>query len=55
VDVPSPGDRWVADICLTLITSKAGSTNTSEMSSARMMNGRCHITAFIGFWDWDRT
>jgi hypothetical protein len=51
VDVPSSGDQQVADICLTLITSKPASTNPFEMSSARVVNGRCIITAFIGSWD----
>jgi hypothetical protein len=51
VDVPSAGDQWEADICLMLKTSKPGSANTSEVASARGVNGRCHITAFIGFWD----
>jgi hypothetical protein len=51
VDVPSAGDQQVGDICLTLITSKPASTNPSEMSCAGVVNGRCSITAFIGFWD----
>jgi hypothetical protein len=48
---PSAGNQRVADICLTLITSKPRFTNPSQMSSVRVVNGRCHITAFIGFWD----
>jgi hypothetical protein len=48
---PSAGDRRVVDICLTLITSKTSLTNPSEMSTAGAENGGCHITPFIGFWD----
>jgi hypothetical protein len=51
VDVPSAGDRRVADICLALIMSKPRSTNPSDISFAKVLNGRCRITAFIGFWD----
>jgi hypothetical protein len=51
VVVPSAGDQWVADICFTLTASKPRFINPSEMSSAGVVNGRCHITAFIGFWD----
>jgi hypothetical protein len=51
VDVPFAGDQRVADICLTLITSKPASTNPFEMSSAGVVNGRCSITALLGFWD----
>jgi hypothetical protein len=51
VDVPSGDDQQVADICLALITSKPRFTNPSEMSSAGVLSGRWHITAFIGFWD----
>jgi hypothetical protein len=51
VDVPSEDDRRMADICLTLITSKQRSINQSEMSSAGVVNGRWRTTAFIGFWD----
>jgi hypothetical protein len=49
VDVPPSGDRRVADICLTLITSKPVSINPSEISSAGVVNGKCRITAFIDF------
>jgi hypothetical protein len=48
---PSAGNQQVADICLMLITSKPRFTNPSEMSSVGVVNGRCRITAFIGFWD----
>jgi hypothetical protein len=54
VDVPSAGDRRVADICLTLITSKPRSTNPSEMSSAGVVNGRFRITQPLcgsGIWN----
>jgi hypothetical protein len=34
-----------------LIMSAPRFANPSEMSSAGMLNGRCCITAFIGFWD----
>jgi hypothetical protein len=46
VDVPSAGDQQVADICLTLVTSKPRSTNPSEMFSVGMLNVRCCITAY---------
>jgi hypothetical protein len=49
--VPSKCHRRVADICLTLITSKPRFTNPSEMSSAGVGIGRRRVTAFIGFWD----
>jgi hypothetical protein len=49
VDVPSAGDRGVADICLMLMTSTLRFTSQSEMSSAGVENGRCHISALIGF------
>jgi hypothetical protein len=51
VVLPSAGDQWVADICLMLIMSVPRFTSPPEMSSAGVMNGRCYITAFIGFWD----
>jgi hypothetical protein len=41
VVVPSAGDRWVANICLMLITTKPKFTNPPEMSSAGVVNGRC--------------
>jgi hypothetical protein len=50
-DVSSVGDRRVANICLTLITSKPRSTNPSEMSSTGVIDGRCRMIAFIDFWD----
>jgi hypothetical protein len=52
VDISSASHRWVADICLTLITSKPRPTNPSEMSSAGAVNGRCRITALqaSGLW-----
>jgi hypothetical protein len=50
VVVLSAGDQWVVDICLRLITSKPAFINPYEMSSAGVENGRCPITAFIGFW-----
>jgi hypothetical protein len=34
-----------------LIISKLRYTSTSEMSSPGAENGRCHITAYIAFWD----
>jgi hypothetical protein len=34
-----------------LIAPKLKSMNTSEMSSARAETERCHIAAFIGFWN----
>jgi hypothetical protein len=49
--VPSEGDRWVVDICSTVRAAKPRFTNPNEMSSAGVMNGRCRITVFIGFWD----
>jgi hypothetical protein len=49
VDDPSAGDLRVADSCVALMTSKPRPTNPSEMSSAGLVNGRCRITAFIGF------
>jgi hypothetical protein len=51
VVVLSAGDRRVVNICLTLITSKPKFTHPAEVSSAGAETGRCHITAFIGFWD----
>jgi hypothetical protein len=51
VVVPSAGDQWVVHICSMLITSKPRFTNPCEMSSAGVETGRCHITAFVGFWD----
>jgi hypothetical protein len=47
----SAGDRRVADISLTPITSKARFSNPSEMSSVGVESGRCAIAAFKGFWD----
>jgi hypothetical protein len=40
VDVPSASDRRIADISLTLITSKPKSTNPSEMSSTGVVHRR---------------
>jgi hypothetical protein len=51
VVVPFGINRQVVDICLMLLISKPRFTNTSEMSSAGVMNGRCHIRAFVGCWD----
>jgi hypothetical protein len=51
VVVPSAGDRRVVDICLTQIIYKPRFTNPSEMSSAGVDPGGCHITDFTGFWD----
>jgi hypothetical protein len=48
---PSVDDRRVVVICLTLMTSKPRFTNPSEMSSARVLSGRWHITALMGFRD----
>jgi hypothetical protein len=48
---PSEGDRRVAVICLTLITSKLRLTSPSDISSAGLLCGRWRITAFIGFSD----
>jgi hypothetical protein len=50
-DVPSAEDLLVDDICLTLIKSNPRPTKPSEMSSAGVLNGRCRITALMGFWD----
>jgi hypothetical protein len=49
--VPSAGDGWVVDICLTLTTSKSRFTSSSEMSTAGVETGSCRVTAFICFWD----
>jgi hypothetical protein len=49
--VPSAGDRWVVDICFTLITSKIRFTKPTEMASVEDETGRYCVTAFIGFWD----
>jgi hypothetical protein len=38
VDVPSAGNRRMADVCLTLTTSKLRSTNPSEISSAGVVS-----------------
>jgi hypothetical protein len=51
VVIPSARDRRMADNCLTLLKSKPWSTNPSEFSSAGVVNGSCHITAFISVWD----
>jgi hypothetical protein len=51
VVVPSEGDRRVAVICLTLITSKPRLTSPSDMSSAGVFCGRWRIIAFMGFSD----
>jgi hypothetical protein len=51
VVVPSAEEPRLADICLTLITSKPRPTNPSEMFSAGAVNGSCRITALVGFWD----
>jgi hypothetical protein len=48
---PSEGDRRVAVICLTLITSNPRLTSRSDMSYAGMFCGKWRITAFIGFSD----
>jgi hypothetical protein len=48
---PSEGDRQVAVICSTLITSNTRLNSPSDISSAGMLCGRWHITAFIGFSD----
>jgi hypothetical protein len=48
---PSGGDRRVAVICLTLITSKPMLTRSSDMSSAGVTCGKWRINAFIGFSD----
>jgi hypothetical protein len=34
-----------------LMTSKPRFTNPFDMSSAGVVNEKCRITAFIGFWD----
>jgi hypothetical protein len=47
----SGGDRRVAVICLTLITSKPRLTSQSQISSAGVFCGKWRITAFIGFLD----
>jgi hypothetical protein len=51
VDIPSAGDRRVADICLALKKSKPRPTNKFEIlvPSAKIVNGRSPITAFRGF------
>jgi hypothetical protein len=49
VVVPYAGDERVLDICLTVITSKSRFTNPSDMFTAGDENGRCRITAFVGF------
>jgi hypothetical protein len=51
VDDPSADDRRTDDICLTLITPKPMPTNQSQMSPAGVVNRRCRITVFIGFWN----
>jgi hypothetical protein len=51
VVVLSVGDRRVAEICLMLIISKPRFTSPSEIFSGGAVNGRCRITALIGFWD----
>jgi hypothetical protein len=43
VVVLSADDRRVVDTCLSLITSKSGFANTSEMSPAGVETGRCCI------------
>jgi hypothetical protein len=48
---PSEGDRRVAVICLTLITSKPRLTNPSDISSEGVLCGRWRITDFIVFSD----
>jgi hypothetical protein len=48
---PSGGDRRVAVICSTLITSKPRLTSASDMYSAGVLRGRWRITAFMGFRD----
>jgi hypothetical protein len=51
-DIPASGNRWMADICVTLITSKPWSTNPSEMSFAGVEAERCRMTHyFSGFWE----
>jgi hypothetical protein len=51
VNVLPSSDRWVADFCLTVITSKPRSTNPPKMSSARVANGggRSSLHDFLGF------
>jgi hypothetical protein len=48
---PSEGDRRVAVICLTLITSNPRLTSPSDIYYAGLLCGRWRITAFIGFSD----
>jgi hypothetical protein len=48
---PSEGDRRVAVICLTQITSNSRFTSPSDISSAGVLCGRWRITAFRGFSD----
>jgi hypothetical protein len=48
---PTEGDRRVAVICMTLITSNPRLTSPSDISSAGVLWSRCRITAFIGFSD----
>jgi hypothetical protein len=48
---PSEGDRRVAVICLTLLTSKPRLTSPSDMSSAGVLGGKWRITAFMDFRD----
>jgi hypothetical protein len=48
VDMPE-GDRRVAVICVTLITSNPRLTSPSDKTSAGVMCGRWRITALIGF------
>jgi hypothetical protein len=52
---PSEGDRRVAVICLTLITSNPRLTSPSDTSSAGVLCGRWSITAFMCFGISDRT
>jgi hypothetical protein len=52
---PSEGDRRVAVICLTLITSNPRLTSPTDISSAGVLCGRWRITAFIGFSDLGRS
>jgi hypothetical protein len=49
--VPSVCDQRIVVISLTLVMSEPRSISPSEMSCARVFNGRCRITALMGFWN----
>jgi hypothetical protein len=51
---PSDGDRWLVDICLTLIMSKPKSTNLSEMYWTGVFYGRWRITVLLRLSDFGK-